>query len=166
MKKRPASLRKRPRIGDIIEIPMSSGFAYMQYVLKHDEPPHYGPLMRVFPGIFDSRPEDFTELSQQPERFLAFYPLAAAANQGLVKIVGASEIPERLRHFPLFKAAGAIDEERGRVKDWWLWDGKKEWNIGKKLTKAQKRLSICECITHGLLVERIETGWSPEDEVD
>lgn len=44
---------------------------------------------------------------------------------------------------------------------WWLWDGVNEWPIGK-LTKEQKHLPFNEVWNDTLLVERIESGWTPE----
>ena len=67
--------RKRPQLGDVIEIKIPKGFAYAQYTHKHEKPPRYGALIRVLPGLFQSRPSEFTSLVRQPERFFVFFPL-------------------------------------------------------------------------------------------
>ncbi|HKA60713.1 MAG TPA: hypothetical protein VKD28_19000, partial [Gemmatimonadales bacterium] len=90
---------KRARIGDIIEIPTSRGLAYVQYT--HHDPTH-GSLIRVFPGIFDERPNSFTELAKRRARFVAFVPLERAISQKIFDIVGRAPIPEDAQKFPLF----------------------------------------------------------------
>ena len=48
---------KRPKIGDIIEIPTRSGFAYAQFTHKHNL---YGALLRVYNTIYQTK-YDFNE---------------------------------------------------------------------------------------------------------
>lgn len=43
---------KRPKIGDIIEIPTRSGFAYAQFTHKHNL---YGALLRVYNTIYQTK---------------------------------------------------------------------------------------------------------------
>jgi ribosomal protein L34E len=69
--------RRRPRIGDVIEIETPKGLAYAQYTYKHDTPPRYGALLRVLPGLYEARPSDFSDLVQQDERFYVFFPLGS-----------------------------------------------------------------------------------------
>lgn len=67
--------KRRPKIGDVIEIPTPRGLAYAQYTHKH---PMYGALLRVLRGIYTKRPADFSEVVKQEEHFKAFFPLKAA----------------------------------------------------------------------------------------
>ena len=48
--------RKRPRIGDVFEIETPKGLAYAQFTYNYKEPPVYGVLIRVLPGLYESRP--------------------------------------------------------------------------------------------------------------
>jgi len=58
--------RVRPKLGDIIEIPLpDKRLAYVHYVKEHREPPGYGSLLRILPGLFDERPADMTALAAQ-----------------------------------------------------------------------------------------------------
>lgn len=86
--------RKRPRIGDVIEIETPGGLAYVQYTYNDKEPPVWGALIRILPGLYPSRPEGFSDLVQGGERFFVFFPLGAACYRGLVKVVAHEEIPE------------------------------------------------------------------------
>jgi hypothetical protein len=54
-----------------------------------------------------------------------------------------------------------IDPSTGKVKVWWLWDGEREWQVGE-LTEEQRGLSFREVWNDTLLIERIESGWTPE----
>jgi len=149
---------RRVKIGDIIEIPTTKGFAYAQYTHKHKM---YGALIRILEGLFDKRPEDFTHLVKKKHRYATFIALQSSVNQGFFTIVGNEPVPEEANKFPLFRAAGAIPREGGKVLNWWLWDGEKEWFIDQ-LKPEQRSLPIASVWTATLLIQRIESGWTPE----
>lgn len=151
--------RKRPRIGDIIEIPTPRGYAYAQYTHKV---PSYGELLRILPGLYESRPADVASLSRMRERFHVFFPLGIATARGIVSIAGTAEIPEQARAFPTFRMAGGQDRS-GRIRNWWLWDGREQRYVGQ-LTPEQCHLSIAEVWNDTLLIERLASRWSPADE--
>lgn len=155
--------RKRPKIGDVVEIKTPAGLAYFQYTHKHDKPPHMGALIRILRGLYKERPQDFVGLVKQAARYCVFFPLSAASHREIVEIVANEDVPEEAQKFPLFRAAGMIDRE-GCVLDWWLWDGEREWRIGQ-LTEEQKKLSIRGIWNDTLLIERIAEGWEPSDKV-
>ena len=155
--------KKRPKIGDIIEFETSSGYAYAQYTHRHNKPPFWGPLIRILPGIYKSPLTNFANLVQEKERFFVFIPLGTAVNQGLAKIVGHEEIPERCRPFPLFKCGNRSDITH-KVETWSLWDGDKEWDVGN-LEPEQYDLPIRAIWSHPFLISRIMSGWKPSDEV-
>lgn len=155
--------RVRPRIGDIVEIETPVGLAYAQYTHKHDVPPHMGALIRVLLGLFKERPDGFRELAEKQERFFVFFPLGAACNRRIVTIVANEAIPVACRKFPRLRAAGFVDHS-GKVHDWWIFDGEKEERVGA-LTAEIARLSPCEVWNDTLLIERIASGWSPEQDL-
>lgn len=148
---------KRIKEGDIIEIPTAKGLAYAQYVLKNER---WGSLLRVLPGFHRARPDDFAEVVRQQERFVTFFPLQAAISQKIFEVVAREEVPEAARSLPLFRAAGFIDLE-GKVHDWWLWDGEREWRVGQ-LTDELRRLPILGIWNDTYLIGRIEEEWTPE----
>ena len=151
----------KAQVGDIVEFETPKGFAYAQFSNVHER---FGELLRVLPGIYQTRREEFADLAQQNERFYVFYPLKAMIKEGLVKVVAHSDVPVQAKPFPLFKAAGWRDPQSGRVQDWWLWDGKEERRIGK-LPEKYHDLSLRESWNDTLLIERIVSGWRPADEV-
>lgn len=158
--------RKRPRIGDVIEIKTPKGFAYAQYTYNYRERPVYGALIRILPGLYSSRALNFSDLVQEKERFFVFFPLGAACARGIVKIVAHEEIPERSRGLPLMRSSNRYKDKSGKIveADWWLWNGKEKWSIGK-LPKKYRGLSLLQIWNDTLLVERITSGWQPSDEV-
>ncbi|MES2321530.1 MAG: hypothetical protein V4633_04650 [Pseudomonadota bacterium] len=149
--------RSRPQIGDVIEIPTPQGLAYSQFTHKH---PSYGALLRVMPGLFDSRPERFNDLVLAVPQFSSFFPLGAACNRGILRVVANESISALNRAFPTFRAA--VKGKDGEVGAWWLWDGDKEWLIGK-LKPGMEALPPRGVINDTLLIERIICGWRHED---
>src|ERR1043165_2358877 len=154
---------KRLVLGDVIEIPLSNEhFAYAQYVYNHREPPVWGQLIRVLPGLFKSRPETFRDLVLKPHRFCTFFIAGAALKRGMIKIVSHEEIPEDCQELPLFKAYNE-NFQTGK-KTWFLWDGKRDRQVGE-LSPEYYDLSLKEIRGFDVLVEATDSGWSPRDEV-
>jgi hypothetical protein len=147
----------RLKIGDIVEIMTGKGLVYAQYTHKHNQ---YGALLRVFRKFCGVRPSDFTELARNRPTFMCFFPLGAAVNRGIVSIVDNVAVPLEAQSFPTFRA-GMANPPTDKVKVWWLWDGEKEWRVGE-LTDEQRSLSIRGVWNDTLLIERIESGWTPE----
>lgn len=145
------------KIGDVVEIKTEKGLAYAQYAHKHKQ---YGALLRVFGNFYGTRPSDFAEHVKSKPAFMCFFPLSAAADQGIVLIVDCVALPLEAQTFPTFRA-GVVDPATHKVGVWWLWDGEKEWRVGE-LTAEQRRLSIRGVWNDTLLIERIESGWTPE----
>jgi hypothetical protein len=75
-------------------------------------------------------------------------------------LVGNVVVPLEAQAFPTFRN-GVIDPSTGKVKVWWLWNGEKEWRVGE-ITAEQRRLPILGVWNDTLLIERIESGWTPE----
>ena len=145
------------KIGDVVEIITSKGLAYAQYAHKHKQ---YGAMLRVFRRIFVSRPSEIPELVESEPAFMCFFPLGAAVDKGIVAIVEHCALPSNALRFPVFRA-GVVDPSTSKVAVWWLWDGEKEWTVGE-LSEEQRKLSIRGVWNDALLVQRIESGWTPE----
>ena len=145
------------RVGDVYSIQTSKGDAYFQYMCKM---PPMGTLIRVLPGTYKAQPASMESLVSQCTNFWIFFPIAAAEKQGIVVRRGRFPIPDHSRNPPLFRA-GNRDPETGKVQDWWLWDGAKEWPI-EQLTDEQRKLPIRGAWNDTLLIQRIEQGWLPE----
>lgn len=150
------SKKKRPTVGDIIEVQTPKGLAYVQFSHQDSE---YGYLIRVLPGLYKERPDSFSDIVRLKERYCVFYPLSLAVSRGLVRIVAREPLPEEARKFPLMRMAGARDRS-GRVLNWWLRDGEKSWPV-EQLTPEQEELSLAQIWNHEMLVQRILENWSP-----
>lgn len=149
-------MSKRIRIGDIIEIPTSKGLAYAQYAHRRK---NWGALIRVLSGFYKERPHSFSELINQPERFVVFFPLQAAVSRRIFEVIAHEEVPVFAQRFPLFRAAGFVDRD-GRVINWLLWNGESEWRV-ERLTDEQRQLPLRQVWNDTLLIQRIEEGWTP-----
>jgi len=149
---------KRIKVGDIIEIKTNKGLSYAQYTHKDDM---MGILIHIFKEIYDERPENLDAVVKEEVQFSTFFPLGAAVNRKIFEVVGHSEISRKLQKFPLFRNAGLPGPDGVKVKDWWLWDGKKSWKV-RKLTKKQRKLPIKGACNDTMLIYRIETGYTPE----
>lgn len=148
--------RSRPQVGDVIEIPTLQGLAYSQFTHKH---PKYGALLRVMPGLFDFRPYKFDDIVLLEPQFSTFFPLGAACSRGILRVVANESICATLRVFPTFRTSvKGID---GTWGPWWLWDGDKEWKIGK-LKPELATLPPLGIVNDTLLIERITAGWRHE----
>lgn len=150
--------RVRPQVGDVIEIPTPKGLAYAQYTHKHK---NYGALLRVFPGFRESRPDGFHGLVQAEPQFSTFFPLGAACARELVQVVASEPISVALKDFPTFRA-GVMGKD-GVWGTWWLWDGEREWPVGK-LSPGMEFLPLRGTINDTLLVERLVNGWRHEND--
>ena len=153
-------MAKRVRIGDVVEIPTRRGLAYVQYT---HEVERWGSLLRVLPSFFPSRPDRFDQLVLQPHRFVTFFPLRAAVSRKIFEVVDNQPLSPEAQAFPLFRKAGFVDRE-GKVHDWWLWDGNRQWQVGQ-LSPEQRRLPMLGVWNDTLLIARIEEEWLPETDI-
>jgi hypothetical protein len=152
---------KRVRIGDVVEIQTKRGLVYAHYVLNHDE---MGALLKLAQGFFEQQPGDFAQLMGKPARFVAFFPLGAAINRKIFKVVGNIPVSDADEKLPQFIASGHIDR-KGCVHNWLLKDNDRTIRLGRMLRKEHRSLPHWEIINDTLLIERLEDDWSPEIEM-
>jgi hypothetical protein len=156
----PAKRTPKLKIGDIVEIPTALGLAYAQYTHQH---PIEGSLLRVIEGFFPERSQDLEKLAAAPTKFFAFLLLQGTVRLGLFTYVGWAPVPAHSSKFPLFRN-GMFNPRTKCVGDnWWLWDGHREWRVGK-LKPEQYRLPLQQIVNAAMLVHRLEIGWMPEHE--
>jgi len=176
-------MRRKIKIGDIIEIQTKLGLAYGQFYHFHAGSDGYGTaplsssrtspkfshydagsdghgaLLRILPGFFTERPKGFGELAAAKEVFSTFFCVQAAVNRGIVQVAGYAEVPPHARPFPLFRH-GFESPQTGKVEQWMLWDGVKQWKIGR-LSDDQLDFPMRSIPSYPLLVDWLETGWTP-----
>ncbi len=161
MKKLDSNLAKsRVTIGDVLAIPTRCGTALAQVTHKHREPPQLGDLIRVLPG-FHNQPVNLQEIVDLEEQFQTFVNASSLIKHGFAEVIGSAEIPAAKRAFPVFRMSAGIPEG---ADNWWLWDGNREWKIGR-LTEEQKRMPIASTWTGPYLIDRICEGWNPQWDV-
>jgi hypothetical protein len=148
-------VRSSASIVDVVEIETPKGLAYAQFAHEH---PSNGELLRVLPGLHDERP-DVEALAREGERFYVFYPLRAAlARDPLVEVVGHADVPDP--GFPELRA-GTWDADSGE-ESWYVVTDEGERHVGR-LTAELRKLSPADIVNHKSLVDRITSGWAPED---
>lgn len=146
------------KIGDIVEIETKKGLVYAQYTHKHKL---MGDLIHVFTKEFKTCPDNLAAIINGDIRFTIFFPLQVAVKQKIVKVIANLKVPEHLKKFPVFKN-GTVNPDTKKVDVWWLWDGEKEWKIGK-LNKEQRYYPMQAIWNDTLLIERIENEWRSEN---
>lgn len=146
----------RNKIGDLLEIKTSKGISYALYTHQHKK---YGFLIRLFRNVYTEPLVTFESVLVNDVQCSFFFPLNIAVRKNIVKVVSNLEIPSELSDFPIFRT-GFVNPDLGKVETWWLWDGINEERIGK-LSKEQKSLPIRGIWNDTILIERIESGWTP-----
>jgi hypothetical protein len=153
-------MAKAPRLGNIFELKTPKGFAYFQNTYKDDK---FGHLIRILPGLYDTRPTSFSGLNQSKELYFIFFPLGAAVSRELVKYVADEPIPAWAQKPPIMRRAGGRSRE-GKVQNWFIPDGNGE-KLVVKLNDEQKHFSLAQIWNDTMLIERICSGWLPENDI-
>lgn len=151
----------RPKIGDIIEIATSKGLAYAIYSHEHAVAPRMGSLLRILSGFFSERPQGFSELVERGEQFAVFFPLGAAIRRDVVRIAGREALPDWAIPFPVFR--NGLPDGDGVIRQWWLWDGIKEWRVDK-LTSEMQKFPVLRTVNDTYLIEMIEKEYRAEND--
>jgi Regulator of ribonuclease activity B len=97
-------------------------------------------------------------LQIKKELYYTFFIVGATVRRKIFSVVGHAEIPVASQKFPLFRFG--IFNLAGKVEHWSLWDGEKEWMVGR-LTDEQLDLPIRSIWTDQALVYSLEQGWTP-----
>lgn len=150
--------KRRAKVGDVIEVSTPKGLAYLQYAARH---PDYGDVIRVLPGLFQTRPASFEELLLE-KGYFTFYPLRVAVSRGLVAVIANMPIPAGSEGPGRLRRAGAISND-GRVLTWII-TGENGDYLRERLTPEEKRLSIAEIWNHEMLTHQLAAKWHPEQE--
>ncbi len=140
--------------GDLIEFQTNKGLAYALYTHKH---PEFGCLIRVLDGFFETRPIEWEAVANLPVRFSTFFPLISVVRRKKVSVVGHVEVPKSLSAFPMFRA-GVYDPASKTVRQWWLWDGDKEWKV-PGLTPDELQYPLRRVGNLASVVDKLESGW-------
>jgi hypothetical protein len=147
----------RLKIGDIFEIPLSNNKkAYGQYIYLD----FFGPLIRVFNLIVDvNKQVDIDVITSCKLLFPPVYTgVKAAIKNGMWSVIGNKEIHEFV--FPGFVRTFQ-DLNTGDATIWFLWDGKNNVRIGKKLSDDMKKFEFLAIYSPDLIEKRIISKEKP-----
>lgn len=123
-------------------------------------PPRYGSLLRVMPGVYSERPDDIADVVRQKELFSTFFPLNAGLRRknSAFQIIGNEPIPDWAVPFPVFR--NGLPDREGKIHEWWLWDGEKEWKVGKLTPEQIRSYPGLAVANDTAIIEMIENGWT------
>jgi hypothetical protein len=148
-------MTKKPKVGDIIEIPLSNGKkAYAQYLHKSK----MGPIIIVFGLIPDGNIDLDKVILSKPLFPPVITGLNAAINSGLWIIVGNGPVNNFVH--PKFVST-LYDQFTGKARVWFLWDGQRDIRIGAVLPREYKELEFLVVWNPKNVIDRIETGEIP-----
>jgi hypothetical protein len=149
--------RNRPKVGDLIEIPLSGNRkAFAQYVHWDAK---VGPLIKVF-DLVTHEPLDVLAAgaSARPLFPPVITGLFAAVRSGIWKTIGHLPVSEFT--YPGFVST-FWDQDTGLARDWFLWDGARSVRLGKDLPKEHRAKEYLVVWNPSDVVTRIETGQYP-----
>jgi hypothetical protein len=81
-----------------------------------------GQLVRVLPGLFHTRPQDFSEAAGQPELYSIFYTLSLSLRDKQCEIVSHQAVPTWAQEYPLMRWLAACDSS-GKPIAWKIISG-------------------------------------------
>jgi hypothetical protein len=155
---------KKPKFGDIIEMPTIKGFAYALYT--HDDlRKYYGEMIRVLPGFFSTRPESFDSLVQEGEQFTVFTGIPEACKFKMAEIVANVAIPEWAKARPKIRWEFEIPNDDGSIDFWYILDEHGlECTKVKELTPELLKLPVdgANCILY--VIGKKVLGWTNGDD--
>ncbi|MGS0648288.1 hypothetical protein ACU81Q_11720 [Komagataeibacter melomenusus] len=148
------------KIGDVFYINTKKGRAYLQYIRKI---PRFSYMIRVFSGFYpDEGEQDVTEIVKSPVAFIIFFLVYAADRRRVIHKCGYVPLDEKAREMPVFRY-GIPDFRTKKVPVWCFWDGEKEWPV-ENITDEQRKSPMKIIVNDIALIDKIERGWTPEND--
>jgi hypothetical protein len=145
--------------------------AYVQYT--HDGSTE-GQVVRVLPGLYESRPADLASLVGQKELYFIFYLMEYPLRKGLAKVVANEPVPEWAIPHPMMRLPVGRDYDLGRVLRWRIVSAANQLTLPEplnsplltELTTEQKKLSVRQIWPHAAMVRELARGWTPERDAE
>ena len=153
------STRRRLRVGDVLALPTSHGMAYAQCTQINEM---FGHLLRILSGFHSVPQSDPCSLLVGDVRYCVFFLWDESYGSEQIRVTAHCSVPTCWSTMPLLKD-GIRDAHTGKVHNWWLWDGSREWKIDV-LDDDHKDLSPRAIWNCALLLKRLESNWQPRDE--
>jgi hypothetical protein len=148
-------MHKKPKEGDIFEVPLSNGTkAYGQYLYFSK----LGPIIQISSLISTETASLDQILDSKPLFPPIITGLFAALNKKKWKVIGHSPITQ-FNH-PKFVRT-LYNQRTGEAGIWFLWDGQEDIRVGPVLPVEYKSLEFLVVWNPQDVVDRIETGKIP-----
>jgi hypothetical protein len=146
---------RKIQLGDIFEINTPNGNAYLHYI--YDEAGIQ--LIRVLHGLYSERPANLALVAESRERYMIFFPLAAASKRKIVEPVGYYPT----NNFTKPKYMRTQHNIRGEFLGWHIVNTNTLYReLVKELTPEHKKLSDWTMWNDTLLIENLVNDWSLE----
>jgi hypothetical protein len=142
---------KRVVVGDIIEIPVNNSRCYAHFVY---DKPRWGQLLWFYFKLYDHKPREIIATVDGSPDLISLFPLKGSLRAGLTSIVGHRDLDQVRAKFPVFRS-GVANPKSGKVDNWWLWNGDREWRVGA-LTPEQMSFPYRGIINRAFLIDVIE----------
>ncbi|WP_052821531.1 hypothetical protein [Pseudomonas syringae group genomosp. 3] len=127
-------MAKKVKLGDILQILTSQGFAYAQVIQKH---PEFGFLIRTLSGFYNEQPKHFSAMLEGEPQFSALFVFQSAVNQDLLSVMANVPIPESLQVLPTLRSRNG-----GKGGSIWLWNGCEAVRLEREI--SSKELNILQ----------------------
>ena len=122
----------------------------------------WGSVIRVLNGFYNVRPfiDEIHKIVGEPHRFITFCQVHYSVNIGDWDRVANFAVPDFAKDFPIFKGTNSSPKSLLEEVVWWLWDGEKEWRVGKLRLEEQLKYPFHSSCNDTALISKIETGKS------
>jgi hypothetical protein len=138
-----------------LEVPCDSGVGVMICVGRSQQ---MGDLVWVIPKVHLPPIVDYCALFDGPGYF-QFYPATAALRDGTIRKV--AWCPAAMRLMPDGHCNIITRNADKTVSGWLVYNGDAPPFFKPRLTEAERALPVARIINHPLLLEQLQTEWTP-----
>lgn len=146
--------------GDVFQVSLTNGYGFVQCV--KEAPKTECETIRVLPGVYGENDIDnIDKIVSAKELFFLRLPVKYAIKQKLLKPIGNFPVPIGSKAPRFFRTEHIIGSE---FIGWHIIDSENfQRRLVKELSLEEKSLSEWDIVSIPDLVEKIETGWTPEN---
>lgn len=139
--------------GELVEISLDGGLAYVQVTHHHSS---YPPVVRAIEGIQARRSADLAGVAAGVTKYIAVIPLQSELERLGCEYEGPGgiDIPPEHLEFPTFRTP--IYDKQGEIIYWWFWNGL-GLHYAVDLDQKTSRLPAREVMTGKHFIERLST---------
>jgi hypothetical protein len=145
--------------GDVFQVSLTNGYGFIQCV--KEAPKTECEIIRVLSGVYGEKDiNNIDKIVGNKELFFLQLPVKYAIKQNFLKPMGKFPVPSGSVAPRFFRTEHIIGTE---FVGWHIVDSETlQRRLVKKLSSEEKSLSQWDIISIPDVVEKIETGWTPE----